>query len=369
MTPSDDYYEVLGVSKNASQEEVKSAYRKAALQNHPDRNPGDKAAEERFKKASEAYSVLGDPQKRAQYDRFGTVGDAGSGNIPWDSGVFDDFADLLGGLFGFGDLFGGGRRGRRVQRGSDLRYDLRLTLEEAFAGLERTLTVPREEPCSACGGSGSKSGQRITCSACRGAGTVAFRQGFFTVSRTCPQCGGEGEVVRDPCGPCKGAGRQRTQKSLKVKIPAGVDSGMRLRIAGEGDAGDRGASPGDLYLFIEVDEHPFFKRGGDDLYCTLPVSFPQAALGTEVVIETLDGEEQTKVPAGTQSGERLRIQGKGMPRLSRGGRGDIYVEVSVQSPKKLSKEEKVLYRQLLALEKEREEKGGGFFRKVFERLA
>jgi molecular chaperone DnaJ len=367
MTPSGDYYEILGVSRTATQEEIKSAYRKAALKYHPDRNPGDREAEEKFKKASEAYSVLGDPEKRARYDRFGTAEVGPGGGIPWDSDVFSDFSDLLGGLFGFGDLFGGGRSARGPQRGQDLRYDLRLTLEEAFSGKEETLTIPKEEPCPACRGTGSSSGQRITCSACRGRGTVAFRQGFFTVSRTCPQCRGEGEIVRDPCGECRGRGRRRTQKTLKVRIPPGVDTGSRLRIAGEGDAPERSSGPpGDLYLFIEVQEHPFYQRGGDDLYCLVPLTVPQAVLGTEVVLQTFEGEEKVAVPAGTQTGERFRIHGKGMPRLGRSGRGDLYVEVRVQVPRKLSREEKRLYGELLRLEKEREEKGG-FFRKVMDR--
>lgn len=371
MTSANDYYEVLGVSRNATQEEVKSAYRKAALKYHPDKNPGNKEAEEKFKKASEAYSVLGDPDRRARYDRFGTAAEPGpGGGIPWDSDVFADFSDLLGGLFGFGDFFGGGRGGsRQPQRGSDLRYDLRLSLEEAYSGKEETLTIPKEEPCPTCHGTGSTSGQRITCSACRGRGTVAFRQGFFTVSRTCPQCRGEGEIVKDPCGECRGRGRRRAQRTLKVKIPAGVDSGSRLRIGGEGDAAERSGPPGDLYIFIEVEEHAFYKRGGDDLYCLVPLSVPQAVLGTELALDTFEGEERLQVPAGTQAGQRFRIHGKGMPRLGRTGRGDLYVEVEIQVPKKLNKEEKRLYAELQRLEKEREEKGGGFFRKVMEKFA
>jgi molecular chaperone DnaJ len=371
MTPSGDYYEILGVSKDATQEEIKSAYRKAALKYHPDKNPGDKNAEEKFKKAAEAYSVLGDAERRSRYDRYGTVGDVpGAGGVPWDSDLFADFSDLLGGLFGFGDLFGGGRRGAgRVQRGSDLRYDMHLTLQEAFEGKEESLEIPKEEACGTCKGSGSKSGQRIVCQACRGRGTVAFRQGFFTVSRTCPQCGGEGEIVQDPCSACTGRGRVRTRKTIKVKIPAGVDAGTRLRISCEGEAGERGGPPGDLYIFMDVEEHPFFHRSGEDLYCQIPLSPPQAALGTEVMLETLDGEESLKVPAGAQHGQRFRISGKGMPRVNRSGRGDLYVEVAIQTPKRLTKEEKQHYEELLKLEKEREERGGGFFRKVFGRLA
>jgi len=370
MTPSGDYYEILGVPHGASQEEIKSAYRKAALKFHPDKNPGDKASEEKFKKASEAYSVLGDPERRSQYDRYGKVGNMPPGGVAWDSDLFADFSDLLGGLFGFGDLFGGGRRGpARAARGSDLRYDLAVTLEEAFAGREESIEIPKEDPCPDCKGSGSRTGQRILCQACRGQGTVAFRQGFFTVSRTCPQCGGEGEMVRDPCPSCQGRGRVRTRKTIKVRIPRGVDSGTRLRVAGEGEAGERGGPPGDLYIFVGVEEHPFFKRAGDDLLCHVPLSPAQAALGTHIEITTLDGDERLHVPAGAQSGQRFRLAGKGMPRVGRSGRGDLFVEVSLQIPKRLGKEERRLYEELLNQERDREERSGGFFRKVFGLLA
>lgn len=370
MTPSGDYYEILGVGRDAGQDEIKSAYRKAALKHHPDRNPGDKAAEEAFKKASEAYSVLGDPQKRARYDRFGTAGDMpGGGGVPWDSEVFTDFSDLLGGLFGFGDLFGGGHRGGpRAQRGADLRYDLQMTLEEAFTGREESVEIPREDPCPDCQGSGSRTGKRATCQTCRGQGTVAYRQGFFTVSRTCSHCSGTGQTIQDPCSVCRGRGRVPARKTLKVRIPAGVDSGTRMRIAGEGEAGDRGGPSGDLYLFIGVEEHPFLKREGNDLYCRVPLTFPQAALGTRLVLKTLDGEAEVMVPAGAQPGQQFRVPGRGMPKVNRGGRGDLHVIVDLQGPKRLSKEEKRLYEELLQLEKEREDQGG-FFKKVFGRLA
>ncbi len=369
MTAGEDFYQILGVSRGASQEEIKSAYRKAALAYHPDRNPGNKQAEEKFKKASEAYSVLGDPERRARYDRFGTAGN--TGQVAWDSAVFEDFQDLFGNLFGFGDLFGRGRaRTPRAQRGSDLRYDVRLTLEEAFAGKEETIELPREAACSRCGGSGSKSGQRIACPACRGRGTVAFQQGFFTVSRTCPQCSGEGEIVRDPCSECHGRGRVRTQKTLKVRIPPGVDSGSRLRIGGEGEAGERGGPSGDLYLFIDVEGHSFFKREGEHLTCTVPLTVPQAVLGAEIYVQTLDeSEEKVKVPPGTSHGQRFRVAGRGMPRIGSGGRGDLYVDVEIVTPKKLSKEEKRLYEEIARLEKEAAQSSGGFFRKVIQKLA
>ncbi len=371
MTPSGDYYEILGVPRNAGPEDIKAAYRKAAIKHHPDKNPGDKASEEAFKKASEAYSVLGDPQKRARYDRFGTAGEMpGGGGVQWDSEVFTDFSDLLGGLFGFGDIFGGNRRGGpRVQRGADLRYDLRMSLEEAFSGKDESIEIPREDPCPDCKGSGSTSGRRATCQTCHGHGTMTSRQGFFTVSRTCSHCGGSGEAVQDPCGKCRGRGRVRNKKTIKVHIPAGMDDGSRLRIAGEGEAGERGGPAGDLYIFVSVKEHPFFGRDGADLLCTVPVSFPQAALGTHLVIQSLDGDVDLPVPAGAQPGQRFRVAGKGMPRVNRSGRGDLFVTVDVYGPKRLTKEEKRLYEELQKLEKDKEERGGGFFRKVFGGLS
>lgn len=371
MSESKDYYEILGVSKTASPEEVKAAYRKLALKYHPDRNPGDKEAEEHFKKASEAYSVLGDAEKRAKYDRFGTAGESGGG-VPWDSVVFEDFGDLLGNLFGFGDLFGQGQRRRGSNRkGADLRMDIRLSLEEAFAGKEETLDLPREETCPPCKGTGSSSGKRTPCAACKGRGTVAFQQGFFTVSRSCPQCAGRGEQVKDPCKECRGTGRVRAQKTLKVRIPAGVDSGNRLRVPGEGEAGEHNAPHGDLYLFMEVEEHAFFMRDGEHLLCTVPLTFSQAALGTEVMVKTIEGhEERVKVPAGTAHGQRFRVAGKGMPRPGSSSRGDLFVDVALTTPKRLTKEEKRLYEELARLEQENESRGaGGFFRKVIQKLA
>jgi molecular chaperone DnaJ len=358
-----DYYEILGVSKTSSQEEIKAAFRKSAIKHHPDKNPGDKQAEDTFKKASEAYAVLGDPEKRAQYDRYGKAGF--QGGVAWDSTVFEGFEDLFGSFFG--DIFGGGGR-RRPARGADLRYDLVLDFEEAFHGKEETVELPRTERCTKCHGSGSRSGERLMCHACRGRGTVAFQQGFFTVSRTCPQCAGAGEVVRDPCGDCGGTGQVKTSKSITVRVPPGVDNGSRLRIQSQGEPGERGGPRGDLYIFISVTPHGFFEREGDDLLCQVPLSFPQAALGTEVVLRTMDGEESLKIPGGTPPGKRFRLQGKGMPRPGSRGRGDLFVEAVVQPPKNLSKEERNLYTDLLRLEKDREEKGG-FFRKVMSKLA
>lgn len=370
MSVARDFYEILGVPKTASPEEVKSAYRKQAMQYHPDRNPGDKEAEEKFKKASEAYSVLGDTEKRARYDRFGTVGE--SGGVPWDSVVFEDFGDLLGNLFGFGELFGQGQRRRGTnRRGADLRLDLRMTLEEAFSGKEETLDIPREETCAPCGGTGSTSGKRTPCTACKGRGTVAFQQGFFTISRTCPQCAGRGEQVKDPCKECRGRGRVHAQKTLKVKIPPGVDTGSRLRVPGEGEAGEHNAPHGDLYLFLEVEDHQFFTREGEHLLCTVPLSFPQAVLGTEVMVRTIeDQEERVKVPPGTAHGQRFRVAGKGMPRPGSSSRGDLFVDVALAGPKRLSKEERRLYEELARIESESETRSaGGFFRKVIQKLA
>lgn len=358
-----DYYEILGVPRTASPEEVKAAFRKAAIRHHPDKNPGDKQAEEMFKKVSEAYAVLGDAEKRAHYDRYGKAGF--QGGVSWDSSVFEGFEDLFGSFFG--DFFGGSGR-RRPARGADLRYDLELSFEEAFRGKEETIELPRTERCPKCHGSGSRTGERLTCPACRGRGTVAFQQGFFTVSRTCPQCAGAGEVVRDPCTECRGTGHVKATKSISVRVPPGVDSGSRLRIQGQGDPGERGGPRGDLYIFLSVVPHDFFHREGDDLLCGVPLSFAQAALGTEVILDTLDGEEDLKIPAGTPPGKRFRLQGKGMPRPGSRGRGDLYVEAQIHPPKHLSKEERRLYEDLLRLEKDREEKGG-FFRKVFSKLA
>jgi len=367
MSQGKDYYAILGVPRDAHPEQIKSAYRKAAVRYHPDKNPGDKEAEDMFKRVSEAYAVLGDAEKRSRYDRYGEAGVEGAGGIPWDSAVFEGFEDLFGSLFGFGDLFGGRGRGRRPSRGSDLRLDLAVTLEEAFEGKEAKVEIPRMEACSECGGSGSRSGNRSVCSACHGRGTVAFQQGFFTVSRTCPQCAGEGETVRDPCARCRGTGQVSGKKTLNIKIPPGVDSGARLRVSGEGEAGSRGGARGDLYIFIDVEPHPFFERTSEHLLCRVPLSFPEIALGTELTLNTLDGEEHLKIPPSTEVGKRFRLAGRGMPRLGRSGRGDLFVEVNVATPKNLTKEEKGLYKELLRLQRDREEKGGGFFSKLFSR--
>lgn len=345
-----DYYEVLGIARTTSAEEIKKAYRRAALEWHPDRNPDrHDEAEERFKEVTEAYSVLVDPEKRAAYDRFGH---AGVGNQPFtgfDESIFADFADVFGDFFGFEDLFGGGKRrgGSRSRRGRDLRYDLRLSFGDAARGLETRVKIPRHEDCPECGGTGAKKDTSpVSCSACNGSGQLRYQQGFFTVSRTCPQCRGTGQVIKEPCLECQGQGKVRRERTIEIKIPAGVDTGLRLRIAGEGDAGSSGGPPGDLYVVLKVDEHPVFERRGADLFCSIPVSFPQAALGASIDVQTMDGRQNLRIPAGTESGTVFRIRSKGLPKLNSGGRGDLYVEVRVAIPKHLSRSQKRLIEDL-----------------------
>ncbi len=365
-----DYYEVLGVPREASAQEIKSAYRKLALKHHPDKNPGDKQAEENFKEAAEAYSVLSDPNKRGQYDRFGHAGvNVGSGGFGgFDPDIFADFSDILGDFFGFGDVFGGSRRRRssQAQRGSDLRYDLRISFEEAAFGVKTKIKIPRQETCSVCGGTGAKPGQgRVTCNTCGGQGQIRYQQGFFTISRTCPQCQGTGTIIKNRCTECKGAGRLPKEKILELKIPAGVDDGSRLRVAGEGESGANGGPPGDLYVVIEVEEHPFFKRQGNDIYCELPVSFPQAALGAEIGIPTLQGKEKLKIPEGTQTGTVFRLKGRGVVSLGGRGQGDQLVAITVVTPTKLNKQQKQLLQQFAdASDGESEEESEGLFGKV-----
>ncbi len=348
-----DYYEVLSVTKTASDGEIKTAYRKLAMQYHPDRNPGDRSAEEKFKECSEAYGVLSDPQKRAAYDRYGHAGVGGSGGFPGGFSGFNGEAQDLGDIFGdiFGEMFnagsGGGRRQSRAQRGRDLRYDLSLQFEEAVFGREQEIAVKRSETCTDCNGTGSANGkQPATCSQCRGAGQVRFQQGFFSMARTCPKCEGAGVLVTDPCPACKGESRIFREHTMQVKVPAGVEDGTRIRYQGEGEAGKLGGPAGDLYVVLSVKPHKFFQREGDDLHCTVPVSFPQAALGDELEIETLEGLAVVKVPEGTQSGRTFRLKGKGVPHLNTHGKGDLIVEVHVQTPGKLTKQQRDLLKQL-----------------------
>jgi len=321
-----DYYEVLGVSRTATDVEIKAAYRKLAIQFHPDKNPHDHTAEEKFKEAAEAYSVLSDSQKRAAYDRFGHSGvGAGAGGAGFNPG-FNNIEDIFD-LFGFGDMFGGAGRGgstrTSAQRGADLRYDLEITLEEAAAGKEEKLLIPRLEKCDECEGKGTEKGSSPeTCITCNGSGQTRYQQGFFSVMRTCPNCGGKGQIIKNPCKNCHGAGRVEKEKTLEVKIPAGVETGSRLRINGEGEAGVNGGQYGDLFVVIHVKEHEIFERQGANLYSAVPVSFAQAALGAEIEVQTLDGEEKLKIPAGTQTGTVFRVKSQGMPVLGGRGRGD-----------------------------------------------
>jgi molecular chaperone DnaJ len=344
-----DYYEVLGIPRTADEGELKSAYRKLAMKYHPDRNPGDKTAEERFKEAAEAYAVLADADKRSRYDRFGHAGVSGQSGAGFDPSVFSefgDFADILGGMFGFGDLFGARRPGG-PQRGADLRYDLEISFEEAARGTETTIQIPRREACDTCKGSGAAPGSSPSmCPRCRGQGQVRLQQGFFTVARTCPQCNGAGRFVSNPCQACRGAGRVTRDRKLSVRIPAGIDTGQQLRLQGEGEAGTAGGPPGNLFVAIHVQEHQFFRRDGLNLFCEIRVNFPTLALGDEVTVPTLDGTEKVKIQEGTETGATLRLRGRGMPEVGGSGRGDLFVTVQARTPKKLTREQRQLFTQL-----------------------
>lgn len=339
MASKRDYYEVLAVERNADADTLKKAFRKQAMQYHPDRNPGDKDAEEKFKESSEAYEVLSDPDRRARYDRFGHQGVEGFGG----SGGFNNVNvnDIFGEIFG--DIFGGrGGRGRARNRGADLRYNLELSFEEAAFGSEVTVKIPRPKRCEACEGTGSKSKQRRQCPTCGGAGEVRFTQGFFAVARTCNQCGGAGQVVADPCKDCKGGGKTESVSELSVKIPPGVDTGTRVRLAGEGEPGEQGGPSGDLYVVVHVKEHPLFHREEYEVFCEVPISFVQATLGAQLEVPTLDGMVKMKVPEGTQSGKIFRLKGKGIPHLQSSARGDQHVRVVVETPQNLNHKQREL---------------------------
>ena len=362
-----DYYELLGIARNASEEEIKKAYRKLALQYHPDRNPGDKQAEEKFKEVSEAYSVLSDAQKRAQYDQFGhaAFGDGGpfaGGGFDFSGGFEDVFSDI------FGEFFGGGTSRRRA-RGQDLRYTLTLKFEEAVSGVERKIKIPRHGVCDTCRGNGAKPGTAPqTCPTCRGRGQVSFQQGFFSVSRTCNQCQGQGTIIKEPCPSCAGAGRVRDMHTLNVKIPAGVDNGSRLKLRGEGEsAPSAGGTPGDLYVVIQVEPHPIFVRDQLDIICDVPISIVQAALGAEIDVPTLDGKVKMKIPPGTQSGNLFRMKGKAIRDVHGGHPGDQHVRVTVETPTRLTSKQKELLKEFAALSGEEVNPlSKGFFDKMKE---
>ncbi|MEM7048527.1 MAG: molecular chaperone DnaJ [Acidobacteriota bacterium] len=349
MASKRDYYEVLGIERGANDQEIKSAYRKLAVKYHPDRNPGDTEAEDRFKEATEAYSVLSDADKRARYDRFGHsgVGGGGAGAGGFDPTIFADFSDILGDIFGLG---GNRRRGPRApRRGADLRYDLVLSFEKAAFGTPEKLRIPRLETCDTCEGSGSAGKEPPkACATCGGHGQVRFNQGFFSVARTCPQCGGQGTLVTDPCIACRGEGRREQERTLEVNIPAGVEDGSRLRLTGEGEHGRFGGPPGDLFVVIGVEPHEHLRREGPHVFSRLPISYPQAVLGATCEVETLHGKVSLEVPSGTEHGREFRMRGKGIERLDRAGRGDHMVRIEVEVPRlrDLNEEEVDLLRRL-----------------------
>jgi molecular chaperone DnaJ len=349
-----DYYEVLGVGRTANDQEIKSAYRRLAVKYHPDKNPGDAQAEEKFKEAAEAYSVLSDSDQRRRYDRFGHAGVSSGAGAGWGAPGFGGIEDILGDLFGFGDVFGaGGSRRSTAQRGADLRYDLEISLEDAAAGMTAQLRIPRLEACDKCKGSGAAEGtQPESCQPCSGTGQVRYQQGFFSVARTCGTCRGTGRIIKTPCDACRGAGRVEREKAMEVKIPAGVETGSRLRIAGEGEAGAQGGASGDLYVVIHVGEHERFERQGSNLYSSVPISFSQAALGSEITVQTLSGQQQVKIPAGTQTGTVFRLKGHGVPVLGGRGRGDLFVSVTVVTPTTLTREQRRILEQLSEVETE-----------------
>ena len=375
-----DYYDVLGVSRNASADEIKKAYRKKAKELHPDRNADNPKAEGEFKEAGEAYEVLKDADKKAAYDRFGHAAfeggmGGGGGGRPGGGGFHPgqqgDFASAFSDVFDdlFGDFMGGQQRGgggRRAARGADLRYNLRVTLEEAFSGLQKTITVPTSVQCGACNGSGAEGGaEPTTCPTCSGMGKVRAQQGFFTVERTCPTCSGLGQTIKNPCKTCHGAGRVEKDRALSVNIPKGVETGTRIRLAGEGEAGMRGGPPGDLYIFIEVTRHKIFERDAADLHCRVPVSMSKAALGGDIEVPTIDGgRSRVKIPAGSQSGRQMRLRGKGMPALRGPGSGDMFIELAVETPVNLTSRQKELLREFEALSEDNNPESKSFFSSV-----
>jgi molecular chaperone DnaJ len=369
-----DYYEVLGVSREASDADLKAAFRKLAMQHHPDRNPGDDASEHKFKELNEAYDVLKDGDKRAAYDRFGHAAFE-QGGMGGGQGFGADFAhtfsDIFEDLFGMGGGRRGGGRGQGRERGSDLRYNMEITLEEAFEGKTAQIRIPTSVTCEVCSGSGAKAGTKPKpCATCGGAGKIRHAQGFFTLERTCPSCQGRGQVIDDPCASCAGAGRVTRERMLSVNIPAGVEDGTRIRLAGEGEAGLRGGPPGDLYIFLALAAHEFFQRDGADLHCRVPISMATAALGGEFEVPAIDGgKARVKVPAGTQSGRRFRLSAKGMPVLRSKQTGDMYVQVAVETPQNLTKRQRELLAEFEKLSSDdTQPESAGFFGRVKEFL-
>ena len=366
-----DFYDVLGVSKNASADEIKKAYRKKAKELHPDRNADNPGAEAQFKEANEAYEVLKDGDKKAAYDRFGHAafeGGMGGGGRP--GGGHGDFTSAFSDVFDdlFGDFMGqrGGGGRQRASRGSDLRYNLRVTLEEAFSGLQKTIKVPTLAACEACSGSGSEgSSEPTACPTCSGMGKVRAQQGFFTVERTCPTCSGMGQIIKNPCKTCNGAGRTEKERALNVNIPAGVETGTRIRLAGEGEAGLRGGPPGDLYIFVEVAQHELFERDNTSLFCRVPVSMAKAALGGSIEVPTIDGgRARVQIPSGSQSGRQMRLRSKGMPALRGGAAGDMFIELAVETPVNLSARQKELLEEFEQLGKDNNPETNSFFSSV-----
>ena len=365
-----DYYEVLGLSKGASADEIKKGYRSKAKELHPDRNTSDPSAESKFKEANEAYDVLKDPERKAAYDRFGHAafeGGMGGGGGQRQGDFSSAFSDVFDDLFG--DFMGGGQRGggrSRASRGSDLRYNLEISLEDAYSGLQKSINVPTSVQCSPCNGSGAAGGSEpSTCPTCSGMGKVRASQGFFTVERTCPSCSGMGQVISNPCSSCGGQGRSNRNRSLSVNVPAGVETGTRIRLSNEGEAGLRGGPAGDLYIFIEVREHKIFQRDGNSLFCRIPVSMSGAALGGDIEVPTMDGgRSRVKIPAGSQSGRQMRLRGKGMPAIKSAQKGDMFIEIAVETPVNLTSKQRELLREFEALSEDNNPESKSFFSSV-----
>ena len=365
-----DYYEVLGLSKGASADEIKKGYRSKAKELHPDRNTSDPSAESKFKEANEAYDVLKDPERKAAYDRFGHAafeGGMGGGGGQRQGDFSSAFSDVFDDLFG--DFMGGGQRGggrSRASRGSDLRYNLEISLEDAYSGLQKSINVPTSVQCSPCKGSGAAGGSEpSTCPTCSGMGKVRASQGFFTVERTCPSCSGMGQVISNPCSSCGGQGRSNKDRSLSVNVPAGVETGTRIRLSNEGEAGLRGGPAGDLYIFIEVREHKIFQRDGNSLFCRIPVSMSGAALGGDIEVPTMDGgRSRVKIPAGSQSGRQMRLRGKGMPAIKSAQKGDMFIEIAVETPVNLTSKQRELLREFEALSEDNNPESKSFFSSV-----